>query len=120
MSEALVRCTSAAISPRHQTPRASSTDPAMTLAQPSPTVWKPSIKNRQTMATLPTGTVTFLFTDIEGSTRLLKRLGAEYGEVLAEHRRVLRAAAQDHGGKEVDNQGDSFLFAFRRADEAAG
>jgi len=69
--------------------------------------------------TLPTGTVTFLFTDIEGSTQLLKRLGARYGELLAEHRRILRTAAQDHRGEEVDNQGDSFLFAFRRADEAA-
>jgi class 3 adenylate cyclase len=68
---------------------------------------------------LPTGTVTFLFTDIEGSTRLLKRLGASYGNVLAEHRRILRAAAQEHAGEEVDNQGDSFLFAFRRADDAA-
>jgi class 3 adenylate cyclase/tetratricopeptide (TPR) repeat protein len=67
---------------------------------------------------LPTGTLTFLFTDIEGSTQLLKRLGARYGDLLAEHRRILRAAAQDHGGEEVDNQGDSFLFAFRRADDA--
>ena len=67
---------------------------------------------------LPTGTLTFLFTDIEGSTQLLKRLGARYGALLAEHRRILRTAAQDHGGEEVDNQGDSFLFAFRRADEA--
>jgi class 3 adenylate cyclase/tetratricopeptide (TPR) repeat protein len=69
--------------------------------------------------TLPTGTLTFLFTDIEGSTQLLKKLGARYGELLAEHRRILRTAAQDHYGEEVDNQGDSFLFAFRRADEAA-
>jgi class 3 adenylate cyclase/tetratricopeptide (TPR) repeat protein len=68
---------------------------------------------------LPTGTLSFLFTDIEGSTQLLKRLGAKYGELLAEHRRILRTAAQDHCGEEVDNQGDSFLFAFRRADEAA-
>jgi class 3 adenylate cyclase/tetratricopeptide (TPR) repeat protein len=68
---------------------------------------------------LPTGTVTFLFTDIQGSTRLLKRLGASYGDVLAGHRRILRAAAQEHAGEEVDNQGDSFLFAFRRADDAA-
>jgi class 3 adenylate cyclase/tetratricopeptide (TPR) repeat protein len=68
---------------------------------------------------LPRGTVTFLFTDIEGSTRLLKRLGARYGDVLAEHRRILRRAAQEHAGEEVDNQGDSFLFAFRRADDAA-
>jgi class 3 adenylate cyclase/tetratricopeptide (TPR) repeat protein len=68
---------------------------------------------------LPTGTVTFLFTDIEGSTQLLKTLGAAYGDLLAEHRRILRAAAQEHRGDEVDNQGDSFLFAFRRADDAA-
>jgi len=63
--------------------------------------------------------VTFLFTDIERSTQLLKRLGKSYGDLLAEHRRILRAAAHDHGGEEVDTQGDSFLFAFRRADEAA-
>src|SRR5882724_67125 len=68
---------------------------------------------------LPTGTVTFLFTDIEGSTQLLRRLGRRYGEALADHRTILRAAVHDHGGDEVDRQGDSFLFAFRRADEAA-
>jgi len=68
---------------------------------------------------LPTGTVTFVFTDIEGSTQLLKRLGKSYGEVLAEHRKILRTAARAHGGEEVDNQGDSFLFAFPRAEEAA-
>lgn len=68
---------------------------------------------------LPTGTVTFLFTDIEGSTQLLKRLRTRYGELLEEHRRILRAAAQEHGGEEVDTQGDSFLFVFERADEAA-
>jgi class 3 adenylate cyclase/tetratricopeptide (TPR) repeat protein len=68
---------------------------------------------------LPTGTLTLLFTDIEGSTNLLKSLRARYGELLAEHRRILRTAAQDHYGEEVDNQGDSFLFAFRRADAAA-
>src|SRR5438552_10822216 len=68
---------------------------------------------------LPTGTVTFVFTDIEGSTQLLKRLGKRYGEVLAEHRKILRTAAREHGGEEVDNQGDSFLFAFPRAEEAA-
>src|SRR5919198_2181584 len=70
-------------------------------------------------SSLPTGTVTFLFTDIEGSTQLLKRLGGRYGELLAQHRRILRTAAQDHWGKEVDNRGDSFLLAFRRADGAA-
>ena len=69
-------------------------------------------------STLPTGTATFVFTDIEGSTDLLKRLGTRYGELLAEHRRILRTAAETHGGQEVDNQGDGFLFAFGRADEA--
>jgi class 3 adenylate cyclase/tetratricopeptide (TPR) repeat protein len=71
------------------------------------------------MTELLTGTVTFLFTDIEGSTQLLKRLGKTYGEALADHREILRAAAREHGGDEVDRQGDSFLFAFPRADEAA-
>jgi predicted ATPase/class 3 adenylate cyclase len=65
---------------------------------------------------LPTGTVTFLFTDIEGSTRLLHELGAEaYGEALAEHRRVLRDAFARHGGVEVDTQGDAFFYAFPTA-----
>jgi class 3 adenylate cyclase len=65
---------------------------------------------------LPTGTVTFLFTDIEGSTRLLRELGAEgYAHRLAEHRRVLRAAFERHGGIEVDTQGDAFFMAFPTA-----
>ena len=65
---------------------------------------------------LPTGTVTFLFTDIEGSTRLLHELGAErYAEALAEHRRVLRDAFAAHGGVEVDTQGDAFFVAFPTA-----
>ncbi len=62
---------------------------------------------------LPSGTVTFLFTDIEGSTRLLHGLGAErYGQALAEHRRILREAFAAHGGVEVDTQGDAFFVAF--------
>ena len=62
---------------------------------------------------LPTGTVTFLFTDVEGSTKLLHELGAEeYAEALAEHRRVLRDAFVRHGGVEVDTQGDAFFYAF--------
>jgi len=62
---------------------------------------------------LPSGTVTFLFTDIEGSTKLLHRLGAEsYAEAPAEHRRLLRDAFDRHGGVEVDTQGDAFFFAF--------
>jgi predicted ATPase len=71
-----------------------------------------------TMRTLPTGTVTFLFTDIEGSTRLLSELGDDYVEVLAEHRRVLRDAFARHGGVEVDTQGDAFFVAFPRASDA--
>jgi predicted ATPase/class 3 adenylate cyclase len=65
---------------------------------------------------LPTGTVTFLFTDIEGSTRLLHELGTEaYDEALTEHRRVLREAFARHGGVEVDTQGDAFFYAFPTA-----
>ena len=65
---------------------------------------------------LPVGTVTFLFTDIEGSTQLLKHLGGErYAEALDDHRRILREAFAEHGGHEIDTQGDSFFVAFRRA-----
>jgi predicted ATPase/class 3 adenylate cyclase len=68
---------------------------------------------------LPSGTVTFLFTDVEGSTGLLRELGADrYVEVLAEHRRTLRQAFSVHGGVEVDTQGDAFLVAFTGATEA--
>jgi class 3 adenylate cyclase/DNA-binding beta-propeller fold protein YncE len=70
------------------------------------------------MADLPSGAVTFLFTDIEGSTRLVKQLRERYGEVLQEHQRQLRAAFQAHGGYEVDTQGDSFFIAFSSAREA--
>jgi predicted ATPase/class 3 adenylate cyclase len=70
-------------------------------------------------ADLPTGTVTFLFTDVEGSTKLLHELGAEpYAEALAEHRRVVRAAVAAHGGVEVDTQGDAFFIAFSTAPAA--
>ena len=65
---------------------------------------------------LPTGTVTFLFTDIEGSTRLLHDLGPEaYASALAEHRRLLRDAFARNGGVEVDTQGDAFFVAFPTA-----
>src|SRR5215210_5864893 len=66
---------------------------------------------------LPSGTVTLLFTDIEGSTRLLHELGDPYAEVLARHRRVLREAFASHRGAEVDTQGDAFLVAFSRASD---
>src|SRR5687767_16033166 len=70
-------------------------------------------------ANLPTGTVTFLFTDIEGSTRLLDELGAEaYAEALAGHRRIVRDAIARHGGVEVDTQGDAFFVAFPDASAA--
>jgi predicted ATPase/class 3 adenylate cyclase len=62
---------------------------------------------------LPTGAVTFLFTDVEGSTRLLEEIGDEaYEEALSVHRRIVRAACQAHEGVEVDTQGDAFFFAF--------
>ena len=65
---------------------------------------------------LPAGTVTFLFTDIEGSTSLLRRLGSEvYAGALAEHRRVLRDAFAVYGGVEVDTQGDAFFVGFPTA-----
>jgi predicted ATPase len=68
---------------------------------------------------LPSGTVTFLFTDVEGSTGLLRKLGADgYAEALAEHRRLIRDACARHGGVEVDTQGDAFFFAFPVAGSA--
>ncbi|MEP6910414.1 MAG: ABC transporter substrate-binding protein [Actinomycetota bacterium] len=71
------------------------------------------------MSALPSGTVTFLFTDIEGSTTLLKALGRDrYDRVLAEHGRLLRAAFAAHEGRVVDTQGDSFFVAFRTAADA--
>ena len=70
------------------------------------------------MRELPSGTVTFLFTDIEGSTRLLHEHGDRYAELLSEHRRVLREAFARHGGVEVDTQGDAFFVAFARASDA--
>jgi predicted ATPase/class 3 adenylate cyclase len=68
---------------------------------------------------LPSGTVTFVFTDVEGSTKLLHELGAEaYTEALTEHRRLLREAFAAHGGVEVDTQGDAFFYAFPTAQGA--
>ncbi len=72
--------------------------------------------SRQMSVDLPSGTVTFLFTDVEGSTKLLHSLGAEgYAEALAEHRRLIREACARHDGVEVDTQGDAFFFAFPTA-----
>ena len=67
---------------------------------------------------LPAGRVTLLFTDIEGSTRLLRALGDRYAEVVMDHRRLLRATFARHGGVEVDTQGDSFFVAFPDPREA--
>ncbi len=70
------------------------------------------------MRELPTGTVTLLFTDIEGSTRLLQQLGHRYEEVLSGCRQLLRAAFHRWNGYEVDTQGDAFFVAFARATDA--
>ncbi len=70
------------------------------------------------MVELPRGTVTFTFTDIEGSTGLLKRLGDEYAAVLSTHRRLVRESLATCGGVEIDTQGDAFFAAFGRAKDA--
>src|SRR3954452_8577462 len=61
---------------------------------------------------LPRGVVTFLFTDIEGSTRLLQRLGDRYADVLARHHTLIRGCLNEHDGHEVDTEGDAFFVAF--------
>src|SRR6266436_573771 len=70
------------------------------------------------MPDLPTGTVTLLFTDVEGSTRLLQQLGEHYSKVLADCRHLLRSMFQQYNGHEVDTQGDAFFVAFARATDA--
>src|SRR5262245_53111948 len=70
------------------------------------------------MPELPSGTVTLLFSDIEGSTNLLRELGDGYAEALAEHHDAFRTAFAEHDGVEVDTQGDAFFAAFARASEA--
>jgi predicted ATPase/class 3 adenylate cyclase len=67
----------------------------------------------------PSGTVTLVFTDIEGSTRLLEELGTDaYRDALAEHRRIVREACARHSGYEVDYEGDAFFYAFSSAKQA--
>jgi predicted ATPase/class 3 adenylate cyclase len=78
----------------------------------------PFPRNPQAVAELPSGTVTFLFTDVEGSTQLLQENGDRYVDVLKEHRRVLRDAFARHGGVEVDTQGDAFFVVFAKATDA--
>jgi class 3 adenylate cyclase len=70
------------------------------------------------VSTLPSGTVTFLFTDIEGSTTLLRELGDRYAELLARERIILRETLGSAGGQEIDTQGDAFFFSFTRARDA--
>jgi class 3 adenylate cyclase len=70
------------------------------------------------MNAVPGGTVTFVFTDIEGSTQLLQQLGDDYGEVVSTHRRLIRARFGEAGGTEIDTQGDAFFFSFPRARDA--
>jgi class 3 adenylate cyclase len=70
------------------------------------------------VSSLPSGTVTFLFTDIEGSTALLRELGDRYADVLGSERSILRETLTDAGGQEIDTQGDAFFFSFTRARDA--
>jgi len=72
------------------------------------------------MPELPTGTVTFLFSDVEGSTELLRTLRGGYADVMADHERLLRSAFDDAGGHEINTQGDSFFVAFRKPKDAVG
>jgi DNA-binding SARP family transcriptional activator/streptogramin lyase len=78
----------------------------------------PPPSRRPEPAHVPAGTVTFLFTDIEGSTRLVQTLGEGYGALLEQHHGLVRGVLESHGGEEVDTQGDAFFFAFRRARDA--
>jgi class 3 adenylate cyclase len=71
------------------------------------------------MSSLPGGTVTFLFSDIEGSTRLLQELGDDYARIVEDHHRIMRGVMETHGGTEIDTQGDAFFFSFMRAKDAA-
>jgi predicted ATPase/class 3 adenylate cyclase len=76
------------------------------------------IERARSEVSLPQGTVTLLFTDIEGSTRLLQELGDRYADVLADHRRTLRQEFARHGGVEVGTEGDAFFVAFAKASDA--
>jgi class 3 adenylate cyclase len=67
---------------------------------------------------LPGGTVTFVFTDVEGSTQLLQQLGDRYADVVRDHRRIVRTCFDEAGGTEVDTQGDAFFYSFARARDA--
>jgi class 3 adenylate cyclase len=75
-------------------------------------------KSNKLIPELPEGTITFLFTDIEGSTELLQRLQDRYATLLEDQRAILRAAFDRWDGREVDTQGDSFFVAFPSALDA--
>jgi predicted ATPase/class 3 adenylate cyclase len=75
-------------------------------------------QSRLPQSALPGGTVTFLFTDIQGSTQLLNQLRDQYASLLAEHHQIIRAALEQWGGREVDTQGDAFFAAFPKATQA--
>jgi class 3 adenylate cyclase len=81
-------------------------------------LWGACVGIMTVMPGLPSGTVTFVFSDIEGSTTLLKALGDRYGDVLSGHRRLMRESFTPLGGVEIDTQGDAFFFAFPRARDA--
>ncbi|TMB50246.1 MAG: adenylate/guanylate cyclase domain-containing protein [Chloroflexi bacterium] len=75
-------------------------------------------RRASTRRALPTGTVTFLFTDIEGSTRILTLLADGYAGLLARHSKIMRSAIRDHAGTEISTEGDSFFAAFSSATDA--
>ncbi len=102
---ALERAYQEAVSPR--------LTPVLTLERGAETA-----KIKSPLRNLPTGTVTLLFTDMEGSTQLLQQLGDRYASVLSECRQLLRAAFQHWSGHEVDTQGDAFFVVFARATDA--
>ncbi len=83
-------------------------------------VTQPLVTPLSSILIQPSGTITFLFSDIEGSTQLVEKLGDAYANLLADQRDLLRAIAEQHNGHEVDTQGDSFFFAFFRAADAVG
>ena len=104
-------------------PRLRSQSGTLTLAHEWQGLWVDTPRREMEAADmrqdLPRGTVTFVFTDIEGSTRLLEELGSErYAELLSRHHRVCRAAWAAHGGAEVDTTGDAFFVAFATASAA--
>ena len=69
-------------------------------------------------SSLPTGRVTFLFTDIEGSTRLVQQSGDRWADLLAEHCQIMRGAIRDAQGVEIGTEGDSFFAVFPNAADA--